>query len=48
MRIKEIEEQTLQIEAGMQLGTVSCSIKDIDKDVSTLAWLKIINGFFVH
>jgi len=48
MRIKEIEERTRQIEAGMQVGTVSDSINNIEKDVSTLTWLKIIDGLFGH
>jgi len=48
MRIKELEEQTRQIEAGMQVGTVSDSINHIEKDVSTLTWLKIIDGLFGH
>jgi hypothetical protein len=45
---KELEEQTRQIEAGMQVGTVSDSINNIEKDVSTLTWLKIIDGLFGH
>lgn len=46
--IKELEEQTRQIKAGMQAGTVSDSISNIEKDVSTLTWLKIIDGLFGH
>jgi len=48
MAIKEMEEQTRQIGAGMQIGTVSGSINHIEKDVSTLTWLKIIDGLFGH
>jgi len=48
MAIKEREERTRQIETGMQVGTVSDSINHIEKDVSTLTWLKIIDGLFGH
>ena len=48
MEREELEERTRQIETGMQVGTVSDSISHIEKDVSTLTWLKIIDGLFGH